>query len=194
MKYRKKPVVIEAFQYDGDLTGSTGKYYVPAWAIKAFESDVMYYGSERNNEPPFELYIDTLEGTHHVSVGDYIIQGVNGEIYPCKPDIFLKTYEVLEAPGMFQRKKQMELKDTIKLMESADYKDRFKAEYYQLKIRYLKLKEMIDRWENGLLDFTPTCPISVYDFQLNAMNDYLEILEERAVMEGIDLSEDTTCK
>ena len=42
MKYRKKPVVIEAFQYDGDLKGSDGKYYVPAWAVEAFESGVMH--------------------------------------------------------------------------------------------------------------------------------------------------------
>ena len=40
-----------------------------------------------------DLYVKTLEGTHHARVGDYIIQGVNGEIYPCKPDIFEKTYE-----------------------------------------------------------------------------------------------------
>ena len=40
-----------------------------------------------------ELYIKTLEGEHHASVGDYIIQGVQGEIYPCKPDIFEATYE-----------------------------------------------------------------------------------------------------
>src|SRR5574344_1497993 len=44
MKYRKKPVVIEAFQYDGDLQDSDGEYYVPDWAVKAFEGKVMYYG------------------------------------------------------------------------------------------------------------------------------------------------------
>lgn len=91
MKYRKKPVVIEAFQYDGDLKGADGQYYVPRWAVKAFESGTMFYG----NEEPWELYIDTLEGTHHVSVGDFVIQGVNGELYPCKPDIFAKTYEAV---------------------------------------------------------------------------------------------------
>ena len=52
MKYRKKPVVIEAFQYDGDLKGSDGKYYVPAWAVEAFESGVMHYGSVADNTPP----------------------------------------------------------------------------------------------------------------------------------------------
>ena len=96
MKYRKKPVVIEAFQYDGDLKGTDGKYYVPDWAVKAFESGVMHYGQpDRNEQAPYELFINTLEGTHHVSVDDYIIQGVNGELYPCKPDIFEKTYEAV---------------------------------------------------------------------------------------------------
>lgn len=96
-KYRKKPVVIEAFQYDGDLIGSDGKYYVPDWAVKAFKDGVIHFGSLRTDEPPCEMFIDTLEGTHHVSVGDYIIRGVNGELYPCKPDIFEKTYEIVEG-------------------------------------------------------------------------------------------------
>lgn len=94
MKYRKKPVEIEAFKYDGDLKGRDGKYYCPTWAELAFENGTIFYGGQ----PPVELYINTLEGTHHVSVGDYIIQGVKGELYPCKPDIFEATYEtVLEA-------------------------------------------------------------------------------------------------
>lgn len=92
--YRKKPVVIEAFQYDGDLKGSDGQYYVPDWAVKAYEDGTMYYG-ELDGKPG-ELFIKTLEGVHHASVGDYIIQGVNGELYPCKPDIFEKTYEMVE--------------------------------------------------------------------------------------------------
>lgn len=94
MKFRKKPVVIEAFCYDGDLKDRDGKYYVPDWAVKAFEKGTMYYIVPRTKpaDTP-ELYIKTLEGNHHVSVGDYVIQGVNGELYPCKPDIFEKTYE-----------------------------------------------------------------------------------------------------
>lgn len=91
MKYRKKPVEIEAFKYDGDLMGSDGKYYVPDWAVKALENWGMYYDYIDGNPP--ELFIRTLEGVHHVSVGDYIIQGVKGELYPCKPDIFEMTYE-----------------------------------------------------------------------------------------------------
>lgn len=96
MKYRKKPVVIEAFQYDGDLMNSRGEYYAPDWAVKAFKEGVIYYDSLKSNEPPCELFIKTLEGVHHVSVSDYIIQGVNGELYPCKPDIFEKTYDLAE--------------------------------------------------------------------------------------------------
>ena len=96
-KYRKKPVVIEAFQYDGDLKDRDGSWYVPVWAAEAYEKGVMYYSSESCGAPPCELFIKTLEGIHHVSIGDYVIQGVNGELYPCKPDIFEKTYESIDV-------------------------------------------------------------------------------------------------
>ena len=92
MKYRKLPIVVEAFQYDGDLKGSDGKYYVPDWAVKAFEEGQIHYEWIDADTMPSELFVKTLEGKMHVSVGDYVIQGVNGEIYPCKPDIFEKTY------------------------------------------------------------------------------------------------------
>lgn len=82
----------------------------------------------------------------------------------------------------------MELKDTIEMMTSEDYKERFKAEYYQTKIRYGKLKYMLERWDDGTLDFIPTCPRSTYDLQISAMMDYIAILEARAVMEGVTLS------
>lgn len=95
MKYRKRPVEIEAFKYDGDLKGSDGKYYVPGWAVEAFEKGVIHYATLKFDNPP-ELFINTLEGTHHVSVGDYVIRGVKGELYPCKPDIFEETYEIME--------------------------------------------------------------------------------------------------
>lgn len=83
--------------------------------------------------------------------------------------------------------KPMELKDTVEMMISEDYKERFKAEYCQVKIRYGKLKYMLERWDNGILDFIPTCPRSTYDLQISAMENYLAILEARAVMEGIAL-------
>lgn len=76
---------------------------------------------------------------------------------------------------------------TAALMTSEDYKDRFKAEYIQLKNRYEGLKRMTDNWDNGTLSFTPTCPRVTYNFQLRAMKEYLDILEIRAKIEGINL-------
>lgn len=81
----------------------------------------------------------------------------------------------------------MELKDTIEMMVNEDYKERFKAEYCQVKIRYGKLKYMLERWDNGLLDFIPTCPRSTYDIQIRVMSDYIAVLEARADMENISL-------
>lgn len=83
----------------------------------------------------------------------------------------------------------MELKETIEMMNSTDYKERFKAEYYQVSIRYHKLVMMLKDWDCGDLDFTPTCPRSTYGMQARAMSDYIAVLEARAVMEGIDLEE-----
>ena len=80
-----------------------------------------------------------------------------------------------------------ELRDTIEMMNSEDYKERFKAEYYQVVIRYQKLKSMLDKWDNDQLEFTPTCPRSTYNVQIAAMTDYIAVLEARAVMEGVEL-------
>ena len=81
----------------------------------------------------------------------------------------------------------MKLAETDEMMNSTDYKDRFKAEYYQLAIRYKGLKAMLDKWDNGTLQFEPTCPRSTYNMQIKAMADYLAVLEARAVMENIVL-------
>lgn len=81
----------------------------------------------------------------------------------------------------------MELKKTVEMMNSADYKERFKAEYYQVVIRYQKLKAMLQKWDNGELNFQPTCPRSTYNMQIKAMTDYIVVLEARAVIEGIEL-------
>lgn len=91
MKYRKKPVIIEAWQYK-DKTPCEVRDFSTEWIKDAFNKGIIHYDKDGMN-----LYIDTLEGTHHVSDGDYIIQGVNGELYPCKPDIFEKTYEPVEG-------------------------------------------------------------------------------------------------
>ena len=81
----------------------------------------------------------------------------------------------------------MELRDTVEMMNSEDYKERFKAEYQQNVIRYQKLAAMLEKWDNGELNFEPTCPRSTYNMQIKTMTDYIAVLEARAVMEGIVL-------
>lgn len=82
----------------------------------------------------------------------------------------------------------MDLKDTVELMNSDDYKDRFKAEYLQTKIRYEKLHKMLVKHEAGKLDFTPTCPISVLMVQKQYMANYLKQLEVISEIESIELA------
>lgn len=77
--YRKKPVTVETIQWTGENHAEMCEFIDP----EMFEII-----------PRVGLVIHTLEGNHHASPGDYIIKGVNGEFYPCKPDIFAKTYEI----------------------------------------------------------------------------------------------------
>lgn len=81
----------------------------------------------------------------------------------------------------------MELKDTVEMMLSDDYKERLKAEFIQLKIRYNKLLEMLDDWDNGALNFTPTCPRSWYEVQMDGMEIYLDVLSDRMEKEGVEI-------
>lgn len=81
----------------------------------------------------------------------------------------------------------MKLSDFNAMMESEDYKERFKAEYYQLKIRYQKLHKMVVQYEAGTLSFTPSCPIDLLKRQKAAMGQYLYALEVRAEIEGVQL-------
>ena len=83
--------------------------------------------------------------------------------------------------------KNPELAATAEGMVSSDYKERFIAEFVQVKNRYYGLKSMIDKWDEGTLTFTPTCPRETYNFQLRAMKDYMDILIVRAKIEGIEL-------
>ena len=76
------------------------------------------------------------------------------------------------------------------MMRSEDYKERFKAEYYQLKIRYNGLKKMMEKWEAGTLEFEPTCDKETYEVQLSHMKSYLGVLQFRAKSEKIELAEE----
>lgn len=81
----------------------------------------------------------------------------------------------------------MELKDTVQLMQSEDFKDRFIAEYQQTLIRYNRLHKMIVKYEVGKLPFTPTTPLEVLKKQASYMGQYLYTLELRAQLENIEL-------
>lgn len=81
----------------------------------------------------------------------------------------------------------MELHDTINMMTSDDYKERFKAEYYQAEIRYNKLEAMLDKWDKGELGFEPTCSKALLEVQMYAMGEYLDILKQRAKFENIEI-------
>lgn len=81
MYYRKKPVTITAIQWSGENI-----------------VEIMNFMNNRGyHYTGSELYIQTLEGNHFASIGDYIIKGVKGEFYPCKPDIFYMTYDKLTS-------------------------------------------------------------------------------------------------
>lgn len=82
----------------------------------------------------------------------------------------------------------MDLKDTVEMMLSSDYKERFKAEYIQLDIRLKKLRTMLDKYNKGELDFTPDCPSDLLEYQYETMKRYLMILEQRAAKEGVILN------
>lgn len=82
----------------------------------------------------------------------------------------------------------MELKDTVELMNSKDYKERFKAEYLQAKIRYDKLDAMTVKYEAGTLNFTPSCSLELLKEQKKYMGNYIRTLKIRAEIENIDLN------
>lgn len=81
----------------------------------------------------------------------------------------------------------MKLKDTMEMMNSKDFKERFKAEYYQLSIRLDGLAGMLIKWENNMLDFTPKCSKETLENQVIFMQGYKKTLELRAEIEGIEL-------
>lgn len=96
MKYRKKPVEIEAVQWTGRVFSE-----YPDWIVAAKRKHPQELGSIRFNTPPnsdidigeMPCYVHTLEGVHSVAIGNFVICGVKGEIYSCDPEIFQMTYE-----------------------------------------------------------------------------------------------------
>jgi hypothetical protein len=89
-QYRKKPVIIEAIQYN-NLNREEIEKFVGKKLHQELETETAYLADK--GSPKFSLIIETLEGNHKAMLNDYIIKGIKGEFYPCKPDIFEATYE-----------------------------------------------------------------------------------------------------
>ena len=86
-QYRKKPVVIEAYQFDNRITNQP-----PRWLLDAVDNGIVTV----QEKPYLSITVKTLEGDMKAQEGDWIIRGVKGELYPCKPDIFEATYEAVQ--------------------------------------------------------------------------------------------------
>jgi len=92
MKFRKKPVIIEAVQLTADNFGEVETFLGTAKHIRHFINERDFL--KKTN--PVGILIQTLEGAMLANIGDYVIKGVHGEFYPCKPEIFSATYEKAE--------------------------------------------------------------------------------------------------
>lgn len=93
-QYRKKPVVIEAIQFNGNDNKQEVEKFVGQELKAELESETAYVAGQ--GKPLFSLIIPTLEGDMKAMPNDFIIKGIKGEFYPCKPEIFEATYELVE--------------------------------------------------------------------------------------------------
>lgn len=132
--------------------------------------DGMYFELTYNGGKK-ELYIDAYKKRENIAVG-----------LDCEfPENAIYT-------GAADGEEVNGLEDTVPMMTSPDYKERFKAEYYQIQIRVDKLTKMLSAWGSGVLGFQPTCSYDLLEAQLNSMKTYLHFLRERAELESIPLS------
>jgi hypothetical protein len=87
--YRKQPIEIKAIQFDG-----TNEVDIELFMKESNEQTGNLIGSTSGEDD--DLYIETIEGVLHISQDDFVIRGIKGEFYPCRPDIFYETYELVE--------------------------------------------------------------------------------------------------
>ena len=137
-----------------------GIKFVTAEPMSASEAKEKGYRVENNNGEGYEV---TYEDGYKSWCPKHVFDNANAEV------------------------KNDELAETARMMVSPDYKERFLAEFVQIRNRYDGLCEMIDKWDAGMLAFKPTCPRETYNFQLRAMKEYMDILTVRAKIEGINL-------
>lgn len=131
---------------------------------------------------------DDEEEEHHFKVDPY----AGGEVWSKLTKIAEKLTDsanekIVKLSNTDKDNKDDNLSSYSKYVDSSDYKERFKAEYNQLRIRVNKLGEMLDKWDQGKLNFTPKTPKTIFVSQYNHMVEYLEILKVRACIEDIDV-------
>lgn len=114
MKFRKKPVVIDAWNYEGDYVFDTWKD-LPDWIREAYEKGILIPIGGKEG-----ITIKTLEGDHRADIGDWVIKGVKGELYPCKPDIFKQTYEIEPKSDYLFFSKEESLKNLEGIKDSLE--------------------------------------------------------------------------
>lgn len=171
MYYQKKPVVIEALQWDG-----TDQSFEK---IKSVFSDIEVCGIERSQGVHGKVeswMIRTLEGQHIVSEGDYVIRGIKGEYYPCKPEIFEASYEESKEYGRITPREADVLLPLVTSFLSTGGRQVPQEEWFRVAGARLAYEGKLDRFisieEIGNKEDTPSTtvldPIMIYEFSLTA--------------------------
>lgn len=149
------------------------------WSCKTLQNNKAILSSGYAGSPLFEI---TYSGDRK----EFYLDAYQKIINKCiKDEDIERNRTILKI--QIKEKSDMELKETVEMMLSEDYKERFKAEYWQTKIRYERLHNICVKAQAGTLDFELTCPLQLLDHQCSCMGGYLRDLEVRAEIEGISL-------
>lgn len=144
-QFRKKPVVIEAFQLTYEV--AKGESPVPEWAVEASKKGILKISVTDKIHGSQFAEVETLEGKMIANANDWIIQGINKEIYPCKPEIFEKIYDVVVETTFLERLilEEKELSEKIVGLNKGLQSDGFaeKVGEYQFELLSLQHSTMI---------------------------------------------------
>lgn len=163
-----------------------GTYHVEFIGITIFDNKLCKLVEANIDIPRAEIKFENEEMFYHFGVRKTDFKGCRPIVNRCFPSMDDKeVFFTITIPE--QEEKNMELKDTVEMMNSKDYKERFRAEYIQNKIRYDKLDAMTVKYEAGTLPFEPKCSLELLKHQKSMMGQYIRDLKIRAEIEEIDL-------
>lgn len=171
---------------------NTGEIYSTYWSffsengiMDLLEDNIYVYGN--SNILNEGMVVDVLFiGKSHYNKKIAVVR-VNEDMHFGLNKIALIGVCGLELIANIKKEKVVKLNETVEMMNSEDFKERFKAEYYQLKIRMEGLSDMLFKYKNAELSFTPKCSYDLLNGQFKSMDMYASFLEERALIEGIEL-------